>query len=199
MARQAGANIIKIIQHKTPDKWSSCHRLKAKIYKVTNPKLHETKIEWSLERKLTWEDFKGVPNLKENPDTLALTSSGFGYETGVGMFKKGEIFVQSVFYTNQSWFVPEGETDYVLRHEQIHFDITEIFSRKLRKELVEAKVTSTNFITAKPIFDRVFNEMRNRQKRYDQETVRGEKKETQEYWEAIIELELAKYEFYKSN
>jgi len=117
----------------------------------------------------------------------------------VGMFKKGEIFVQSVFDTNQSWFVPEGETDYVLRHEQIHFDITEIFSRKLRKELVEAKVTSTNFITAKPIFDRVFNEMRNRQKRYDQETVRGEKKETQEYWEAIIELELAKYEFYKSN
>jgi predicted secreted Zn-dependent protease len=115
------------------------------------------------------------------------------------MFKAGKVFVQSVFNTNENWVVPEGRNDYVLRHEQIHFDITEIYSRKLRKELDDANITSDNADKAKPIFEKIFNEMERRQIRYDQETQRGDKSETQEHWEAVVELELAKYEFYKSN
>jgi len=199
LARQSGANVVKITEHKIPDKWSTCHRLKANIYKVENPKLYETKIEWSADRKLTWDDFKGKSDTINFPDALALTNSGFGYESGINMFKEGKVFVQSVFNTYTSWVLPEGRNDYVLRHEQIHFDITEIYSRKLRKELADANITSDNVARARSIFDRVFNEMRNRQERYDQETKRGDKKETQEHWEAVVELELAKYEFYKSN
>ncbi|MBC2845380.1 DUF922 domain-containing protein [Winogradskyella flava] len=199
LARQSGANVVKITEHKIPDKWSTCHRLKANIYKVENPKLYETKIEWSADRKLTWDDFKGKSDTINFPDALALTNSGFGYESGINMFKEGKVFVQSVFNTYNSWVLPEGRNDYVLRHEQIHFDITEIYSRKLRKELADANITSDNVAMARSIFDRVFNEMRNRQERYDQETKRGDKKETQEHWEAVVELELAKYEFYKSN
>ncbi|WP_282042894.1 DUF922 domain-containing protein [Winogradskyella flava] len=199
LARQSGANVVKITEHKIPDKWSTCHRLKANIYKVENPKLYETKIEWSADRKLTWDDFKGKSDTINFPDALALTNSGFGYESGINMFKEGKVFVQSVFNTYNSWVLPEGRNDYVLRHEQIHFDITEIYSRKLRKELADANITSDNVARARSIFDRVFNEMRNRQERYDQETKRGDKKETQEHWEAVVELELAKYEFYKSN
>ena len=114
-------------------------------------------------------------------------------------FKEGKVFVQSVFNTYDSWVLPEGRNDYVLRHEQIHFDITEIYSRKLRKELADAKVTSANLIKAKAIFDKVFNELQKRQNKYDRETKHGDKKETQENWEAIVEIELAKYEFYKEN
>ncbi|WP_179345245.1 DUF922 domain-containing protein [Winogradskyella ursingii] len=198
-AREAGANLVKIIAHKTPDNWSTCHRLKARIYKVANPKNYESKIEWSLDRKLTWDDFKGQPDLATYPNALALTNSGFGYESGVSMFKEGKVFVQSVFNTNYSWVIPEGRNEYVLRHEQIHFDITEIYSRKLRKELYDANATSSDILKTKQIFDRIFNEMELRQLRYDQETQRGDKKETQEHWEAVVELELAKYELYKSN
>ncbi|WP_400079280.1 hypothetical protein [Winogradskyella sp. R77965] len=199
IAREAGANIIKITQNKTPDKWSSCHRLKAKIYKVSNPKYYENQILWSPERKLTWNDFKGKPDKKNYPNTLALTNSGFGYESGINLLKNGKIFVQSVFNTKESWVVPKGKNDYVLRHEQIHFDITEIYSRKLRKELADAKVTSDNLVTAKIIFDKVFNELQKRQDKYDRETKYGDKEETQENWEAIVEIELAKYDFYKAN
>ena len=95
--------------------------------------------------------------------------------------------------------LPEGRNDYVLKHEQIHFDITEIYSRKLRKEFADAKIKSTDAVRAKTIFDKVFSEMQKRQEKYDRETARGDKKETQENWEAIVEIELAKYEFYKSN
>lgn len=199
LARKAGANVVKITEHKTPDKWSTCHRLKAKIYHVNNPKVYETKIRWSADRKLTWDDFKGQPDTLNYPNTLAMTNSGFGYESGINMFKAGKVFVQSVFNTYDSWVVPQGRNDYVLRHEQIHFDITEIYSRKLRKELADANITSNNAVKAKPIFDRVFNEMEKRQERYDEETKRGDKKETQEHWEAVVELELVKYELYKSN
>lgn len=198
-ARNAGANIVKITQQKNPDNWSTCHRLKAKIYKVTAPKQYETRIEWSANRKLTWDDFKGNPDKKNFPTTLALTNSGIGYESGINMFKDGKVFVQSFFYTNLSWVVPEGRTAYVLRHEQIHFDITEIYTRKLRKDFAEAKITSKDAVKAEAIFNKVFSEMSKRQERYDEETKRGDKKETQENWEAIVEIELAKYAFYKSN
>lgn len=199
LARNAGANLVKITEHKTPDKRSTCHRLKANIYYVLNPKEYETKILWRADRKLTWDDFKGIPDTLNYPNTLALTNSGFGYETGVNLFKDGKVFVQSVFNTYDSWVVPDGRNDYVLRHEQIHFDITEIYSRKLRKELADAKIKSSNATAAQAIFKKVFREMELRQIRYDQETQRGDKKETQEHWEAVVKLELAKYEFYKEN
>lgn len=199
LARKAGANLIKITEHKRPDNWSSCHRLRAKIYYVTNPKTYETRIEWSADRKLTWDDFKGQPDLKNFPNALAVTNSGFGYESGISMFQDGELFVESVFNTNESWVLPEGRNAYVLKHEQIHFDITEIYTRKLRKTLADAKVNAANLARAQQIFDQIFSEMQARQAKYDRETQRGDKKETQENWEAIVELELAKYQLYKSN
>lgn len=33
-ARKIGGNVIKITEHQTPDFWSSCHRITAKILKV---------------------------------------------------------------------------------------------------------------------------------------------------------------------
>lgn len=62
MARENGANVIKVTEHKGPDRLSSCDRFTAKIYKVPDFRKHEKGIEWSPNRKLTWEDFKGSPN-----------------------------------------------------------------------------------------------------------------------------------------
>ena len=42
----------------------------------------------------------------------------------------------------------------------------------LRKELADANITSDNAEKAKPIFDRIFDEMERRQKRCDQETLK---------------------------
>ncbi len=46
MAREVGANLIRITKQKNPDKWSTCHRLWAQAYKVTDPSIYETQIEW---------------------------------------------------------------------------------------------------------------------------------------------------------
>lgn len=35
-ARKIGGNAIKIIKHKTPDAWSTCHRVTADVYRIDN-------------------------------------------------------------------------------------------------------------------------------------------------------------------
>lgn len=199
LTRNSGANLIKITKHKPVDKFSSCHRIWATIYKVDNPRKYEKEIEWSASRKLTWDDFKGPPDIEKYPDALAATNSGFGYANSINLFKANKIHVKTIFYTNTSFVLPKGRNDYVLRHEQIHFDITEIYSRKLRKAYANLNITSITSGKAKSIFLEVFEDFKNRQDAYDIETIRGEKKEIQEKWEAIIKIELAKYDLYKLN
>ncbi|MGB6269825.1 MAG: hypothetical protein WBF67_12535 [Olleya sp.] len=199
LARKAGANLIKITRYNQANKFSTCDRLWADIYKVETPKKYESEIEWSKDRKLTWDDFKGKPNKEEFPDALAVTNSSIGYQSGINLFKNGKVFVQTLFYTNNSWYLPEGKNDYVLKHEQIHFDITEIYSRMLRKALADANVTSNNNGKAEDIFNDIVSKWKERQEYYDYNTRYSKRKDTQEKWEAIIELELAKYDLYKSN
>ena len=199
LARKAGANLIKITKYNPANKLSSCERVWADIYKVDNPKIYEEEIEWSENRKLTWDDFKGVPETETFPQALAVTNSGIGYQSGINLFRNGKVFVQTIFYTNRSWFLPEGKNDYVLRHEQIHFDITEIYSRMLRKALADANVTSNNFGKAQQIFNDIVIKWKERQEYYDYNTKFSKREDTQQKWQAIIEIELAKYNLYKSN
>jgi len=199
LARKAGANLVKITGNKAGDKWSSCHRFWANIYKVDNPKTYEKVIIWSKDRKLTWDDFKGKPDTTSIPNAAAITHSGFDLESSMTLFKSGKLFVQALFFTETSWVLPKGRNDYILAHEQIHFDISEIYSRILRKKLADANITSMASGKAKTIFTSVFGELERRQEKYDRETEHSINKKEQEKWKAIIEIELAKYELYKAD
>ena len=44
-----------------------------------------------------------------------------------------EISIKNYFDRNESWILVKE--DYVLQHEQIHFDISELYTRKLRKSI----------------------------------------------------------------
>jgi hypothetical protein len=200
LARKSGANLVKLTKHKPSDKWSTCDRLWANIYKVDNVKFYETEIEWTPDRKLTWADFKGTPDDENFPNALAVTNSGFGFQSsGISLFTKGKLFVRTIFINNGSWVRPEGQSDYVLRHEQIHFDITEIYSRKLRKAFIDANITPYKKEMAEAIYWEIHKEWEERQNYYDLRTKLGSKKEVQEEWESIVKIELAKYDFYKNN
>jgi len=77
--------------------------------------INEEKIPWHENRKLTWADFKGVPNGPS--DYVASTNSGvsFSYSyrerNGVGEIK---FTVVSNFYPNLSWYRPSKVSDYIL-------------------------------------------------------------------------------------
>lgn len=39
LARGMGGNIVQITEHKEPDLWSTCHRIKADVYYITKDKI----------------------------------------------------------------------------------------------------------------------------------------------------------------
>lgn len=193
LARQNGANVIKITEHKMPDRWSSCERLTAKIYRVPNFRKHEKEIEWTANRKLTWEDFKGSPKIISNSNTAAQTYCGFGFQTNyVTILTKAKIFTKNTFTSNLSWVRPDQKDKAdLLEHEQGHFDLCEVYTRQLRKKLEEKKLTVLNLNTdANIIFKDVYALYLDRQELYEKETNHGLNRQKQIEWTATMSAEL---------
>lgn len=92
-------------------------------------------LYWNEDAKLNWADFAGAPDYNF-ADVSALTSSGIIHFKGC---EYGKIIyeVYAYFDKSQSWVKEEARTEHHLQHEQIHFDITELYARRLRKELAK--------------------------------------------------------------
>jgi len=192
MARSNGANIIKITEHKIPDRWSTCHRITAIIYRVPEVRKYEKEIVWSPRRKLTWVDFRGHAKPISNPNAAAVTYCGFSFESNrVTMFKKVKIYTRTVFDTNLSWVRPDqmDRTD-LLGHEQTHFDLCEVYARILRKEIEERQLTVFNLNEANILFKEVYALYLDRQELYEQETGYGLNRQKQIEWTLKVGGEL---------
>ncbi|HYC30265.1 MAG TPA: hypothetical protein VEB42_15630, partial [Chitinophagaceae bacterium] len=83
-------------------------------------------LPWRAERKLVWDDFLSAP--QKQGDAVASTSTTLG----ISYQLKDRTLSYSItchFAKRKSW--GSLKTDYILAHEQAHFDITEIHARKL--------------------------------------------------------------------
>lgn len=202
ICKQNGANILNIIEHKLPDQWSSCHRVEAIMCKVPDYKVHEKQIEWSKDRKLTWNDFKGKPINRPNFTTGAESNCGFGFQSNaVRVFGKVKMKVVNTFDCNSSWVLPENKkSNELLEHEQLHFDLSQIYARQLRKKLADSKLNLFNFTKeSNKIFDDIFFLYKERQNLYDTETNHGINNSAQKKWKKNIETELNELEIYSIN
>jgi hypothetical protein len=191
-ARLNGANIVKIIEHKTPDFKSTCDRITAKIYRVTDFRKYENEIAWSSTRKLTWDDFKGSPKSISNNNVAATTYCGFSFESNrVTMFKKVKIYTKTTFDCKLSWVRPDQkERADLLEHEQTHFDLCEVYARILRKKIEEKKLTVFNLNEANSLFKEVYGSYLERQELYEQETNYGLDRQKQIEWTIKVGQEL---------
>ncbi|MBC8032596.1 MAG: DUF922 domain-containing protein [Chitinophagaceae bacterium] len=149
-------------------------------------------IPWESTRRLTWADFKASPD--NNSENAALTSSGITFGWGFG--EKGFSYeITCTFNKQKSW--GRIKNAYILAHEQGHFDITEIFARKLKKAIAEHKPDTKN--SGKElgaVYSRVMTELSQMQADYDQETDHSRVKAKQEEWLVKISKELASLEAY---
>ena len=106
--------------------------------------------------------------------------------------------VKCFFDISKSW-TKDPENKALLEHEQLHFDITELFTRKLRKQLSELKdPCGKDSGKIQTIYDRNFEEMNKYQQRYDQETEHSVKELVQKGWEEKVKRELAQLLDYSS-
>ena len=135
-------------------------------------------IPWSASRKLTWDDFKGTPDTHSS--NAALTSSNINIEFSYD--EKGfQYSIKCNFDKNRSWVRIKNSE--VLAHEQGHFDIAEIYARKLNKLLkgyhFNAKTASTD---VNQLYENTMKQHRQTQTQYDQETDYSRNKTKQATW-----------------
>lgn len=193
-AVENNANLIKITEHKMPDAWSTCHRMSVSLFQVENTSIYEKEIMWSADRKLQWSDFKADHSPYGNIDGIAAaTMCGITFETNrVTNFKKAKFFVRTVFDVKKSWVSKSGmNSPEVLEHEQKHFDLCEVYARRLYKELTEANISVYTMEQANAIFKKVYDEYNERQYQYDIETNHSTIADAQERWNKAIEEEIA--------
>lgn len=157
----------------------------------------ENLIEWSPSRKLTWADFKGAPD--PSSTNAALTNSTIKAEFGYN--DKGLTHsIKCMFNKRLSWGRVRNE--YILNHEQGHFDITEAHARLLHKNLSEYKFnTATVGDDINKIYSETMKDHVTMQKQYDLLTNHSLDSAEQKKWDTKISAvlkELEKFSDYKA-
>ena len=145
-------------------------------------------IAWSPENKLTWEDFKG--KAPSNDRAAATTASGISYRFSIsGTSGKIELdyLVSTFFYPNKSWYQPSLCDSLILSHEQLHFDISELYARKMRRRLATGTFTQNVKEEVKLIYKEILEELEEFQDLYDDQTNFSRDIQQQLIWNNKIE------------
>ena len=157
-------------------------------------------VFWQENNMLTWENFKGEPKL--NSVAVAETVSGISFGFSVKKRNADVVSfsteVNAYFYPEESWFDKKRSNPYILKHEQLHFDITELFARKFRKGISELKVSNHINDELKVLYQNNETGLIQFQKRYDEETNHSENFDIQKKWQLYVKSELDKLSKYKS-
>ena len=159
---------------------------------LANSAVAQQPIEWKSPDQLVWSNFKARPN-KLSP-YHALTNSGISFET---TYEQGvmTLVVNCTFNPHQSWVKQDKKSDELLKHEQVHFDITEVHARKLRKALTEHPwKQSTLERDLNKLFDKYLKMQDEMQHRYDEDTDHSNNADSQAAWNKRIAAELKSLE-----
>lgn len=153
----------------------------------------EPRVRFTYEEKpkLAWSDFKGIPI--PNVPYHASVNSGIGYSFKSQIINGKTVVttvVNSYFYPEFSWKLNVDESNpELLAHEQLHWDITELHTKIVRKEFNKYVPGKNPKEDIKAIFSRVEAQRKNMQQQYDKETSHGRNKEAQRNWEMkVLEL-----------
>ena len=152
-------------------------------------------IAWSESASLNWKDFKGKSNRTSSFKALTTTSISFGinYENTTLTIE-----IKTEFDPNKSW-TKVKENPNLLSHERLHFDIAELFARKLRQKILETTFKHKgkklmNEITG--FYQEIMSDLDKYQRTYDRETKHSIIEEVQQKWEKKTHKELAELSKY---
>lgn len=156
-------------------------------------KTEKEMILWQEDRPLTWDDFKGKPERR-----FAAASTSYDI---LKTINKNSVEIKAVFFTQSSWKKTTWINDQVLAHEQKHFDIVELYARKLLKQIKETKFTSYEDLKTKveTLYDINDKEMDKYQDLYDEETDGSMNGDKQREWQAKIMKEIKALDAYKES
>ncbi len=144
-------------------------------------------IKWDEKEPLTWKDF--IAPVDNNSKHYANTKTSVNYQYQLHFHNNMYSLtfkVECVFLPNGSWCKPTKQTNGLLKHEQLHFDIQEIFARKLLSTFNAKNYTANYQVEVKSIYDSIALQATAMQRKYDIETNYGELPKAQAKWEQLV-------------
>ena len=169
-------------------------------------------ILWQENKKLKIQDFKA-----DNKDTVKVNRQQFlgaisAIRIEYSSFQRNknsvpDFSIKTYFDPNESWMLLKN--DYVLQHEQIHFDLTELYARKMRKSvesLRQKNVTNISIYRKKIQRWNAMKEKASNQFDADNQDyyikigqkILFQKNPKQEAWKKKVDRELFQYSLFKN-
>ncbi|WP_299986332.1 DUF922 domain-containing protein [uncultured Pontibacter sp.] len=170
----------------------------ASVIYVPNPASlnvsNNEQLAWSATRKLNWEDFRGTP--ESNNPHHALTAANLAVDARC---KDNKFYyeVKCVFLPRESWS-KNKQSEKLLAHEQLHFDLTEVHARMLRKELKELGISCGNLKTnLNTTVGNAFKAWKAEQDQFDKLSRHGLDAQVQQDWSERISHRLQELDAWK--
>jgi hypothetical protein len=158
-------------------------------------------VSWNENYKLAWSDFRGTPNNSQT-DAVAITASGITFSYSIKKTTNKvhgfRTLVKAHFYTEHSWCKKEMVDSHILKHEQLHFDITELHARLFRQQITKLKPNLDLDNQLNQLHQGVNEQLSLMQKSYDEETKHSINTEAQIKWQESIARQLKTLEKFKS-
>ena len=169
-------------------------------------------ILWQENKKLKIQDFKA-----DNKDTVKVNQQQFlgaisAIRIEYSSFQRNknsvpDFSIKTYFDPNESWMLLKN--DYVLQHEQIHFDLTELYARKMRKSvesLRQKNITNISIYRKKIQRWNAMKEKASNQFDADNQDyyikigqkILFQKNPKQEAWKKKVDRELFQYSLFKN-
>ena len=147
-------------------------------------------MEYNEKQELTWDDYKSRPNKASSFKALTATRISFAANTDGDLL---QLSVQNYFEPQSSWTKTKKNRE-LLDHERLHFHISELFARKLRKQILQTKYKSKAqkaMNDVSKMYEENIYELTKCQRLYDKETDHSISVKEQKRWETKIRSELA--------
>ena len=169
-------------------------------------------ILWQENKKLKIQDFKA-----DNKDTIKVNRQQFlgaisAIRIEYSSFQRNknsvpDFSIKTYFDPNESWMLLKN--DYVLQHEQIHFDLTELYARKMRKSIESLRQKNVTNISIYRKKIQRWNAMKEKaSNQFDADNqdyyikigqkILFQKNPKQEAWKKRVDRELFQYSLFKN-
>ena len=145
---------------------------------IVNAQPDEDLVKWSSDRKLRWTDYLAEPDTRSGAAASTSTQIGFEYHVRDNNLT---YTISCKFSKTKSW--GRYKNDYILSHEQGHFDIAEIYTRRLVKSIRTYTFKASSYKTdLRKIYSDTMGDKEKLQRQYDNETDYSRNKPKQEDW-----------------
>lgn len=150
-------------------------------------------IEWNEFYKLSWDNFENTVSDDTFGDAgTAVKIIAKPYFVG----KRIEYNVYPLFDRKKSWVYEKDPA--LLAHEQLHFDIAELYARKIRKKVATLQAENNKDLSYyNTEINKLLLESNELDMQYDMETLHGGIKVKQTEWREKINVELKTLEKFK--